>query len=76
MDTCNSFTFVVFDLAEENRLSQCFIEHDFSAGILFCGSTNVLKINLGIPFQANSLFFFYLQRGLSKNKKLNRCLHL
>ena len=58
MDTCNSFTFVVFDLAEENRLSQCFIEHDFSAGILFCGSTNVLKINLGIPFQANSLFFF------------------
>ena len=29
LDTYNWFTFVVFHLAEDSRLSWCFIEHDF-----------------------------------------------
>ena len=52
--------FVVFHLAEDSRLSWCFIEHDFSTGASFCGSTNILKINLGLPFRANSNFFLLL----------------
>ena len=59
LDTCNSFTFVAYNLAKDNRLSQFFIECDFSAGTSFCGSTNILKINSGIPFRANSYFCIY-----------------
>ena len=50
--------FVVSHLAEDNKLLQCFIKRDFSAGMSFCGSTNILKINLGIPFCATCYLFF------------------
>ena len=46
------------------------IERDFSAGTSFCGSTNILKISLGIPFRANSYLLFNLHGRLSKNNKL------
>ena len=42
------------------------IERDFSAGTSFCGSTNILKISLGIPFRANSYLLFNLHGRLSK----------
>ena len=32
----------------------------FSAGASFCGSTNILKINLCLPYWANSYFFLLL----------------
>ena len=59
LDTRNCFTFVVSHWTEDNRLSQYFIERDFSVAMSFCGSTNILKINLRILFGANSYFFFF-----------------
>ena len=61
LDTRNCFTFVVSHWTEDNRLSQYFIESDFSVVMSFCGSTNILKINLRtcILFGANSYFSFF-----------------
>ena len=64
LDTRNCFTFVVSHWTEDNRLSQYFIERDFSVVTSFYGSTNILKINLCILFGAN--FFFFLKRFFQK----------
>ena len=64
LDTCNWFAFIVSHLAVNNRILQCLIENEFSTGKKVCGSTNVLKINLGLPFRANSysVLFFFIHR--------------
>ena len=73
LDTRNYFTFVVSHWTEDNRLSQYFIERDFSVVTSFYGSTNILKINLCILFGAN--FFFFFKEVFSKTTYINRCLH-
>ena len=76
LDTRNCFTFVVSHWTEDNRLSQYFIERDFSVVTSFYGSTNILKINLRILFGANSYFFFLSYKEVfSKTTYINRCLH-
>ena len=79
LDTRNCFTFVVSHWTEDNRLSQYFIESDFSVVMSFCGSTNILKINLRtcILFGANSyfsFFFFSYKEVFSKTTYINRSL--
>ena len=74
LDTYNWFTFLTSHLAEDSRLSQCFIERDFSAGRSFCGSTSILKIDSVLLIRANS-YFCYLWRGFLKKSWINRCLH-
>ena len=77
LDTRNCFTFVVSHWTEDNRLSQYFIESDFSVVMSFCGSTNILKINLRILFGANSyfsFFFFSYKEVFSKTTYNNRSL--
>ena len=73
LDTRNCFSFVVSHWTEDNRLSQYFIERDFSVVTSFYGSTNILKINLCILFGAN--FFFFFKEVFSKTTYINRCLH-
>ena len=78
LDTRNCFTFVVSHWTEDNRLSQYFIERDFSVVTSFYVSTNILKINLRILFGANSYFFFFFfsyKEVFSKTTYINRCLH-
>ena len=78
LDTYNWFTFVVFHLAEDSRLSWCFIEHDFFSRSVILRIDKYPKNQFMFTVPGRFLFFSIIiiyiyiyiererERGLSK----------